>query len=422
MYDDFDKNLKTEKIVIPFEKADDKFETKYEEDSQTRKELESAFKNMKIKLKFNNVPKVLKDGKISIISKNIVQIYDDKKYNILYEFKFQNEIISHIQLDNGDLIFVSVDKIEKKWSYEYDYAHLIYRLKDNKYCLIQTIKEDMTGYAQQKSFSGCMAYPKKYAVRFIKEISGNRFICFTNYGFKIYSLNDKNEYYLDLLSTHSQGINTMNEINENTFIFCINNHCGASLGGPSHDRLKIEIIKLNKIKNNDLYMNEVQEEMDSYYMEIDNIENIKKVIKTLKLSCSCKEIFKYSTYYGSHDFSDGIFIKDKYFIIMVDSNILIFNVEDGKQLKRYETNISSDYYSHINIKKWNNVGDNQFFIFKNGYIILFELNDDEAENVKLKIKYVLNFPYIKNIERIDNIGENINKFYGIDGENCVCFF
>jgi hypothetical protein len=267
-----------------------------------------------------------------------------------------------------------------------------------------------------------MAYPKKYAVIFIKGISGNRFICFTNYEFKIYSLNDKNEYSSDLLSTHSQGINMMNEINENTFIFCINNHCGASLGGPSHDRLKIEIIKLNKIKNNDLYMKEVQEEMDSYYMEIDNIENIKKVIKTLKLSCSCKEIFKYSTYYGSHDFSDGIFIKDKYFIIMVDSNILIFNVEDGKQLKRYETNISSDYYGHINIKKWNNAEDNQFIIFQNGYIILFELNDDEAENVKLKIKYVVNFPFIKNIERIDNIGDSINKFYGIDGENYVYFF
>ena len=160
---------------------------------------------------------------------------------ILFEFNFDNKIISSIQLDNGDLIFLEKTEIEKKWNYEYNYQLLIYRLKDNKYYLLQKIKEDMTGYTQQNSHSGCMVYPKEYDVDFIKEISGNRFICVTNYGFKIYSLNDKNEYSLSLLTTHVEGIDIIHEVNENTFIFCTIIHCGDSLGSPAHDRLKIEI-------------------------------------------------------------------------------------------------------------------------------------------------------------------------------------
>ena len=57
---------------------------------------------------------------------------------------------------------------------------------------------------------------------FLKEISGNRFFCISNYGFKIYSLNKKNEYSLILLIDHLNGIQIINEINENTFIICIN--------------------------------------------------------------------------------------------------------------------------------------------------------------------------------------------------------
>ena len=145
-------------------------------------------------------------------------------------------------------------KIKEEWNYEYYYQLLIYRLKDNKYYLLQKIKEDMTGYTIQESYSGCMVYPKEYDVDFIKEISGNRFICVTNYGFKIYSLNDKNEYSLSLLTVHQEGINIIHEVNENTFIFCTKKYCGASLGGPEHDRLKIEIIKLNKITDYDYYI------------------------------------------------------------------------------------------------------------------------------------------------------------------------
>ena len=421
MYNDFNKSIKTEKIVIPIGENSDEICLNCEKDNQKKKELESTFNNLETKIKFNNEPKLLKDGKICTISDRIVQIYDDRKYNILYEFKFEGEIISSIQLDNGDLIFVERTELDERFKSSYFddyyfYQLLIYRLKGNKYCLLQTIVEGMTGYRLQNSYSGCMSYPKKYAVNFIKEISGNRFICVTNYGFKIYSLNNKNEYSLSLLTTHVEGIDIIHEVNENTFIFCTIVHCGASLGGPAHDILKIEIIKLNKITNYDCYIQNVKMEMNRNHVNSDDIENIIKEIKplNLSLSCSCQEIYKYRTYYGY--FSDSIIIKNKYFIIMMDKNMLIFDLENGKQLIKYEITLSSSSFYRINLKKWNTIEDNQFFIHNSGNIILFELNDDEKENVKLEIKVVSYFPGVDKIERIE---ENSNKFYFIDTENCV---
>jgi hypothetical protein len=35
---------------------------------------------------------------------------------------------------------------------------------------------------------------KEYNLFYIKAISGNRFFCVYNYGFKMYALNEKNEY------------------------------------------------------------------------------------------------------------------------------------------------------------------------------------------------------------------------------------
>ena len=90
MYDYFDKTIKTEKIVVPIEKNSDKVCLNYEGDNQKKKELESTFNNPKIKIKFNNKPKLLKDGKICIMSDRIVQIYDDRKYNSIFYLYYLN--------------------------------------------------------------------------------------------------------------------------------------------------------------------------------------------------------------------------------------------------------------------------------------------------------------------------------------------
>lgn len=192
--------------------------------------------------KFKGKTNILCEGRLYNICDRDFTIYDFKTFNKLYQIQFDEafKILSVIQLDNGDLVFAT--RIETYNIYEI----LIYRLMDNlnnrKYFLLQKINEDRRGYELQNDYSGCMAFPKKYEVKDIKAISGNRFILENNYGFKIYSLNEKNEYSLILIEIQSKGEKIIQEINYNNFIFWTRINCGMSLGGPAYDKILIELI------------------------------------------------------------------------------------------------------------------------------------------------------------------------------------
>ena len=391
----------------------------YDINNQKSKELESAFKQLKLKVYFKDEPKILRDGKFYTISEGCFIMYDDKLFNKLYEIKFNNDNNKRnqstaIQLDNNDLVLLSYNQL------------FIYRLKNGKYSLLQKIEENKGVFKLQYSHSGCMAYPKSYEADFIKEISGNRFICVSNYGFKIYSLNEKNEYSIILIKEYYEGIEMIHEINENKFIFCTSLHCGDSLGGPAHNILLIDLIYLkgitkddidNKLKEKDYY--NYDEDEDEFYFGFNKEKNkktidkteVKKVIESLKLTCVCHQIFEYSTWGGFHNFKGYAIIKNKYFIIMIDNYINIFDLINGNNLKTYEILIDGEnnlYKASMDLKKWNNNEDNEFFLFKNGNIILFELKEEKAKEIKLKIINQAYFPGIKNIEKLS---EKNNKFY-----------
>ena len=205
---------------------------------EKNKEIEQKFKQIKLKINFNSKPNILRDGKFYTISNGCCTIYNEKLFNKLYEIKFEENINATfaIQLDNKDLVFLTTNQL------------IIYRLKNEKYILLQKIDENRVGYKQQKSYSGCMmSYPKKYRAEFIKDISGNRFICGSNYGFKIYSLNEKNEYSIVLLESYFEGQKIILELNKDTFIFCTKIECGSSLDGPAHNILVIDKINLRGI-------------------------------------------------------------------------------------------------------------------------------------------------------------------------------
>ena len=390
----------------------------YDVDNKKSKEIESTFKQLKLKVYFKDEPKILRDGKFYTISQGCFIMYDDKLFNKLYEIKFDNDNnnkSSAIQLDNNDLVLLSGDQI------------FIYRLKDGKYSLLQKIEENRGGFELQYSYSGCRGYPKSYKVDFIKEISGNRFICVSNYGFKIYSLNKKNEYSIILLNEHYEGIEMIHEIDENKFIFCTNLYCGDSLGGPAHNILLIDLITLKGITKDEIdkKLQELTKKDDYYYDEDDyyfgfnkkknkkiiDKNEIKTVIESLKLTCKSNQIFEYSTYSGFHNFNGYVIIKNKFFIIMIDNYIDIFDLFNGNNLKTYEILIDGEdnlYKAKMEIKKWNNKEDNEFFLFGNGNIVLFELKEEQTKEIKLKIINQSYYPDIKNIEKLS---EKNNKFY-----------
>ena len=193
----------------------------YQIDNEKNKEFDKIFNQIKLKINFNSEPGFLRDGKIYTISDGCFTMYNNKLYNKLFEIKFEeiNNITSVIELANKDLVFFAKFQL------------IIYRLKNGKYSLFQKIDENRKGYELQMESDGCCDFHlKTYKALFIQQISGNRFICVSNYGFKIYGLNEKNEYSIVLLKVFHEGICDIYELDKDNFIFLSEIECGDSIG------------------------------------------------------------------------------------------------------------------------------------------------------------------------------------------------
>ena len=153
-------------------------ELNYKIDEQRTKELESVFKQNKLKINLNGEPRVLKDGVLWTSNESFI-MYDSKFFRKISEIKLEYncEITSAIELDNKDLVLLSFVKDKGTW--ERRCKILIYRLKNDKYELIQEINESQKGYSSQfvqYGFCSRSISKKEYQVEYIKKISGNRFI------------------------------------------------------------------------------------------------------------------------------------------------------------------------------------------------------------------------------------------------------
>jgi hypothetical protein len=127
----------------------------------------------------------------------------------------------------------------------------------------------------------------------------------------------------------------------------------------------------------------------------------------LKYTFNANNFFKYSEYGSHHYFKGYTILKNKFLIIGIDNNILIFDILSEKLLKRYIMLLEGEnnlFISTANIKKWNNNNDNEFLINYNGNIILFELTN----NNELKI---ISQSYFKDIISLKRFDEKNNKFY-----------
>ena len=142
-----------------------------------------TFKISKLKV-YLDKPINLGNGNICSNYRKKITIYENKYFNILFNFEFEDEIKSVIQLDNSDLIFAG----------KYNNTFYIYRLKDNKYSLFQIIKEDIKGYRMKIDNLGFLIHRKFFELEWIKKLSNNKFISIFNYGFKTHSINSSNKY------------------------------------------------------------------------------------------------------------------------------------------------------------------------------------------------------------------------------------
>lgn len=407
-----EKNKKSNKLKL---ESKEKY---YRINEAKSKELESKFKLVKLRINFDTKPGILRDGKFYTLTEGKFVIYNDKLYNKLYEIKLEEnqEIISLIQLDNKDLIFLTKDNL------------IIYRLKIGKYSLLQKIEENIVGYDVQMTQIGNSFYSKEYCTSFINDISGNRFILASNYGFKIYSLNEKNEYDIILFETYYEGLKTIYELDKNTFIFC---------SDIDKSKIFVDKICLKEIKNNKKrkIIKELKRREMEFYEEYDffdyenPVQNKKyknideqSMFNSIKYTYKQTKILEYDKDCVHHYFNGYSILKNGILIINIGGTFFIYDIISCELLKRYEISINgiNIYNGEANIIKWNNNSDNEFLFNLNGNIVLFELTYEN--NLKIIAQ-----SYFKHIHNLKNLSKNSNKFYiedkntnllnNIDGNN-----
>ena len=391
----------------------------YKISEKKNQELEAFFKTPKLKVYLCN-PIFIGKGKIGKSTENKFIIYENNYFNKLYELKLYNikKVTSVIELDNNDLIICG-KTCQKTDYYEINNEFIfIYRLKDKNYSLIQSINENISGYKFQKYRSGCITSLKKFSLCFVKKLSGNRFMSISNYGIRLYSLNNENKYSLVLMDVHLEGIDKIYEINENNYIFCTKNLFEYSKRVTTRGFVLIEKVNIRNITeeeiNNRIKKLNNKEKMWDYYKDKKyDIKVIEKIFSSLELTFDFNNIFEYSAYGRRPNISNFIILKNKYFTVLVDNNLLFFNLIDNSIIKRYTFLKNGEKNIYISksydIRKWKNFNDNEFLLIGDKTINLIEFNENNIKEkviINLKIIGQYYFP-----DASDLLSDKENRFY-----------
>ena len=107
---------------------------------------------------------------------------------------------------------------------------------------------------------------------------------------------------------------------------------------------------------------------------------------------------------------------------MVRNSILVFNIEDGKEVKRFKINIDNSKYLEIDIKKWDCPENDEFILIADNNAILFRLKEENLSKIGLNI---LNYGYFPGLcindrtdyKRLKKINSQKNIFYSYNNEN-----
>ena len=388
------KYEKVTEETIKISKA--KLEYDIKVDKEENEELKQTFNEIKFKMHLPYVIKILTNGKPYTLVYGFFILYDDKTFKKLYEIKFESgtNIKSVIQLDNSDLIFLVEKNVPSlKAKYETLYKINIYRLKNNNYSLIQEINDERKDFELQKVFVGYGGYiDKEYYPIKLKDLSNNRFFSVSNYGIKLFSLNNNSNYVLASSRGIGENLNIIQEINPNDFVISYYKfYPGYGLANYSQSKLIIEKISLN-------------------------IKNAQEML-SLSYGDGGFNFYKLST--------ENIILRKKFILIRIENYFLIFIISTGEFLKRFELKFNNNdnlFNGSLCIKKWNNKKDNEFLLFAGNYIILFELDEYKLSlNIKAYMVTESKLANMKDDENLIKINDEENKFYKIDKQNIIIY-
>lgn len=385
----------------------------YKLNNKKMKELKNTFKTKKLRVYLDDFY-ILRNGKVCIVLNCKYFICENKYFNILYEIKIEKvkgflekifydeaykELHSIIELDNNDLIICNTYN-------DYNALLDIYRLTDNEYYLLENIPQKDFGHIHNSNMEFDF-----YEFKNIKKLQKNRFMTISNYGIKIYSLNNENKYLPILIGDFEEAIDDLYEINETQFIFFISKYLGKS--PKKYIIEKIDLINITDDEKNKRF-SEIRSKAN-----INIVEDLINSLKNLKFTISRKKIFETSiSFYYDHWKCLGLFLKEKYLIASVSNHLFIFNSLNFELIKTFiffeETilnpiNLSHYFPNFALIRKWNNSNDNEFLFLWKKYIILFEINE-----IILKARKAFTFTVIAYFDNhsfkyLKTFGEN--KFY-----------
>ena len=122
-------------------------------------------------------------------------------------------------------------------------------------------------------------------------------------------------------------------------------------------------------------------------------------------------------------FSDFVTLKNKFFIIMVNNIIFIFNIENGKKIKEFEIIVDDNF--NMDIKKWDCRENDEFILIVSNNVILFKLNEENSSKICLNILNYAYFPelcikYNKDdiiIKGLKKINSQKNRFYSYNDKS-----
>ena len=109
----------------------------------------------------------------------------------------------------------------------------------------------------------------------------------------MYALNEKNEYTVALLEWYYDDLETIIELNKNSFIFCSRINIEASQSGPPCNELIIEKSDLSAITKEEIKKKLIEKDKGKGEDKIDD-EKAKKVIESLKFTYDHKKFIEYS--------------------------------------------------------------------------------------------------------------------------------
>ena len=320
----------------------------YQIDVKANEELKNFFENQKKEQKPKSKYYSLKNGLCYEVGKDDkIIIYDETNaYKKICEIKIKLcDIILFIGFKNKDLLIQKEEEI------------VIYRAKNNKYEKLQKIKTDSEGYEQQydiirEDCTYSREELRKYKFRNIEMISGNRFFLTSNYGFKLYGLNEEKKYSLKSIIVYNQKINYFHEINENKFVIGSNQYCKMGSLGPAHDNFIINILSIIPEKN----------------------------------KLSIENVFEFDTLINKHHYYEinGEFVlNNRYYVCLINYCLIIIDTFENK-VKKYiicrdgEKTLFKYYDAKLQIK---DDKSNQFLIKKDEQKTLFKIIGNELKIV-----------------------------------------